>query len=152
MVSRASSSADGLPTMKRAQFVAVRIAKVSEIRPTWANTGRIFDGCAAIRHPGFVPGVGLFGTCHCEADRAAVGVRGCLAIDRFAHHEPSAVMHVDQPASGILLAGLAADRAEQRIVEFLRPGNVVAADHHMAEHSAPSTINVACGPLRWRTN
>ena len=62
--------------MKRAQFVAIRIAKVSKIRPTWANTRRIFKGCAAVRHPGGVPGGGLFGTCHCEADRAAVGMSG----------------------------------------------------------------------------
>src|SRR5579863_759074 len=127
--------------MDRAEFVAVGIAEVGQIDRAGAalsNAWRVLDRLAAIRNSGLVPRVRLFLACHREADRAAVGVRGRLAIDGLANHEPAAVMRVNQPALGVLRSRLPADRHEQRIVEFLRAVDVVAADHHMAEHSIPS--------------
>ena len=105
--------------MKRAQFVAIRIAKVSEIRPTWANTGRIFDGGAAIRHSGFVPGVGLLGTSCCEANRAAVGMSGWLPINRLGHQKQPTIVGVNQPPLFVLPPGLPANRANRD--RFRRP-------------------------------
>ena len=74
--------------MKRAQFVAIGITQISQIHlTTWANAGRVFDCRAAVGHTGFVPGRGLFGSCHREAYRASIGVSGRLAIDRLAHQQ-----------------------------------------------------------------
>jgi hypothetical protein len=50
-------------TKKRAQFVAIGIAKVNQIHgtgPTLAHARRVLDRCPAIRDAGFVPGIGLF--------------------------------------------------------------------------------------------
>jgi hypothetical protein len=116
--------------MKRAQLVAIGIAKVSKIH--WAGTALanarwVLDRLAAVRDSGVVPSGGLFRARHREADSAAVGVAGRLAIDGFAHHEQSAVMQVKQPALGVLPPGLTADRAKQGIVELLRPGETAAS-------------------------
>src|SRR4051795_1024092 len=43
------------------------------------------------------------------------------------------------PALARLGAGLPADRGKQRIVKLLRPGDVVAPDHYVAEHSVLSS-------------
>src|SRR3954471_11716087 len=74
-----------------------------------------------------------------KADRAAVGGRGWLAVVRLGHHEAAAVVRVGQPALARLGAGLPADRGKQRIVKLLRPGDVVAPDHYVAEHSVLSS-------------
>jgi hypothetical protein len=77
---------------QRAQFVAIGIAKVSQIHragPTLARARWVLDRRPAIRDAGFVPGIGLFWAGHREADRAAVGVRRRLAIDGFTHQEGS---------------------------------------------------------------
>jgi ABC-type uncharacterized transport system YnjBCD ATPase subunit len=103
-----------------------------------ANARRILARRAAVRYARLVPGIGLFGACHREADRAAVGVRARLSIDRLRHHEPPAVMLVDQPALGVLHAGLATNRAEQGVIKCLRAGDVVAPDHYGGEHFVSS--------------
>src|SRR5882672_1943312 len=130
-------------TTNRAQFVAIGIAEIGEIGPAWANAGRIFGGCAAIRDAGRVPRVALFGIAHREADSAAVGTGCRLAVDGLGHHQAPAIMRVTQPAFGVLSAGLAADRDKQGIVEFLRPGDVVTPDHNMAEHFRSLLIRVS---------
>src|SRR5205807_332741 len=76
---------------------------------------------------------------HREADCTAVGMVGRLAINGFGHHKTPAIVCVRQPASGVLSARLTAHRDKQRIVEFLRPADVVTPDHHMAEHSVLSS-------------
>src|SRR6202042_2225239 len=91
----------------------------------------------SIRDPDLVPRVGLFGA-HGETDRATVGVSGRLAINGFGHQENPAVVRVNQPTLSVLDAGLTAHCAKQRIVKFLRSGNVVASNHNMAKHSVPS--------------
>jgi len=45
-----------------------------------------------------------------------------------------AVVGVGQPPFAHLGAGLPTNRGKQCIVELLRPGDVVATDHDMAEH------------------
>src|SRR5438270_6186245 len=67
---------------------------------------------------------------------------GRLAVDRLGHHETPAVVRVNQPAPGVLGAGLSAHRGKQRIVEFLRPRDVVTPDHNMAEHVRYLLINI----------
>jgi hypothetical protein len=119
--------------MKRTELVAVGITEVSQIRLT-TKPWRIFDRCAAMRDTSFVPSFGLFWGCHRQTDRASVGVSGCLPIDGLAHHQHAAVVHVAQAPLGVLFPRLTADRCEQGIVEFLRPVDVAAGDHHMTEH------------------
>src|SRR5436190_395586 len=133
----------GRLAIKRAQFVAVGIAQISEIHlagRALAHAGRVLDRFAAIRDTGFVPSLGLVGTAHQEADRTAIGMAGRLAVDRFGHHKASAIMRVGKPSSGVLGGGLGAHRAKQRVIEFLRSGDVVTPYHDMAElniRSAP---------------
>lgn len=103
--------------MKRTELVAVGIAEVSQIHLT-AKSRRIFDRRATIRDTGFVPGSGLFWAGHRQTDRAAIGVSGWFAIDRLAHHQHAAVVHVAQSAPGILLTRLTADRCKQGVVNL----------------------------------
>jgi len=94
--------------IKRAQLVAVGIAEVREIHLAGgplAHARRVLDRRAAIRDSGFVPRVGLFGIAHREADCAAVGMVGRLAVDGFGHHETPAIVGISQPASGVLNPG-----------------------------------------------
>src|ERR1051326_7743661 len=132
----------GRLAIQRAQLVAVGIAQISEIHlagRALANARRILDRLAAIRDTGFVPRLGLFGTAHQKRNRPPIGMAGRLAVDRFGHHEASAVMRVGEPAPGIFRGGLGAHRAKQRVVKFLRPGDVVAPVHDVAEHSVFSS-------------
>src|SRR5438067_1183287 len=99
-----------------------------------AYARRVLDRRAAIGDAGFMPGVDLIRTARREADGAAIRMAGRLAVDRFRHHETPAIVRVSQPASGVLDAGLTAHRGKQGIIEFLRPRDVVASDHDMAEH------------------
>src|SRR5580692_6747064 len=64
---------------------------------------------------------------------------GRLTVDRLGHHKTPAIVRVTEPAPGVLRARLSAHRDEQGIVEFLRPRDVVAPDHDMAEHSVLSS-------------
>ena len=76
----------GWHATERAQFVAIGIAKISEIHlpgGSLAHSRRVFDRRAAIRDAGLVPCVGLFGIAHRKADRPAVGGGGRLAVDRL---------------------------------------------------------------------
>src|SRR5579872_4108162 len=123
--------------------MAVGITQISEKGAIRADARRVLDRRAAIRNAGFVPGFGLRRVLHHKPDRAAIGIAGRLAVDRLGHHETAAIMRVSQPASGILGAGLSAHRGKQRIVEFLRPGNIVTPDHDVAKHSVISLGN--CG-------
>src|SRR5438128_2494802 len=70
--------------VQRAQFVAVRIAQISEIElaeTTLAHARRILDRGPATGDARRVPGVGLR-RAHREADRAAIACGRGRAIDR----------------------------------------------------------------------
>src|SRR5207302_9339391 len=89
-------------------LIAVGIAKVSEVHLAGgplAHARRVFDRRAAIRDAGFVPCLGLFGIAHREADRAAIGMAGWLAVDRLGYHENPTIMPIPQPAPGVLDPG-----------------------------------------------
>jgi hypothetical protein len=125
-------------TINTDQLVAIRISNVGEIDLSrggpLAHARRVLDRGAAIGNPGFVPGRGLFRAAHREANRAAIGMAGRLAIDRFGDHEAPAIVCVSQPASGVLDTWLTPHRDEQSIVELFRSGDVITPDHDMAEH------------------
>src|SRR6266404_5432334 len=121
------------------ELVTIGVTEISEISAIWAHARRILDRRAAIRDAGFVPRFGLRRILHHKPDRTAVSLAGRLAVNRLGHHEPAAIVRVSQSASGVLSAGLAAHRGKQGIIEFLRPGDVVTPDHHMAEHSVLSS-------------
>jgi hypothetical protein len=137
----------GLPRpMQRAELVAVGIAEIGEVELAeagLAQAGGLLDRSAAVRASGFMPGLRVRGAVDDKADRAAIGVRRGLAVDRLRHHEGRAFMRVDQPALLVLPAGLRADRGKQRVVELLRALNVIAADHDVAEHSL-GALPVCC--------
>src|SRR5829696_8388889 len=128
--------------VQRAQLVAVGVAQIGEVERAeraLAAAGRVLAGGASTRRPGLVPGLDLFRPVHGKPDRAAIGAAGRLPVDRLRHHEGGALVQVGQAALGVDPAGLAADGGKQRVVEGLRPLDVVAADHDVAEHSpAPS--------------
>src|SRR5271156_1804107 len=97
----------GWHAIQRAQFVTIGIAKIGEIHLAGgplAHPRRVLDRGAAIRNPGFVPCVGLFGIAHCEANCAAVSLASRLAVNRLGHHEKPAIVAVNQPAPGVLRA------------------------------------------------
>src|SRR6516162_6048486 len=124
--------------MKRADLVAVGIAKIGEIqsaRRVLADARRLLDRLPAIGEPGGVPRIRLFRSGHREADGTAVGVRGGFPVDRLRDHEDPAAMRVDQAAFVILDARLAPERLKQRVVELPGLIDVVTAHHHMTEHS-----------------
>src|SRR4051794_1353161 len=98
-----------------------------------------------------MPGFGQFGIANVKADCAAIGRRRWLAVVGYGHDEAAAVVRVGQPALARLGAGLPADRGKQRIVKLLRPGDVVAPDHYVAELDfPPGTGGFANEPRRPR--
>src|SRR5688572_2722888 len=114
--------------MKRAQFVAIRIAKVREINPTGGALSHArwdFDRRAAMRDRGSEPCRDLFGIAHREADAATIGSGGRPPVEGFGHHETPATVGICQPAPGVHAAGLTAHRDEPSIVEFLRPSDAI---------------------------
>ena len=121
--------------MQRAELVAIGVAEIGQVHGAAAYARRVFDGLAAGGHAGFVPGVHLFGAVHGDADGAAVGVGGRLAVDGLGDDVAAAIVAVDHPPlGGVLGPRLGAQRAEGGVVEGLRPGEVVRPDHDVAEH------------------
>src|SRR6476469_10989621 len=109
-----------------ALFAAIGGQPGAEMRP-----GRIAYTHNGARFVVTVPNDGKPAT---AADGAAIGRRRWLAVVGYGHDEAGAVVRIGNPARPHLGAGLSADRGEERVVEFLRPGDVVAADHDMAVH------------------
>src|SRR3546814_10903603 len=94
-----SSSPASDDAMQRAEFVARRIAQISEIElaeTAFAHARRVFDRGAASGDAGVVPCVRLLGSVHRKADGAAVADRRRFAIARRADEEQPAVVHIDQ--------------------------------------------------------
>src|SRR5688500_13890621 len=70
--------------LERAELVAVGIAQIGEVEVAHsarAHPRRILDRLAAGLDARLVPGVGLLGAVHREADRAAVADGRRLAVD-----------------------------------------------------------------------
>ena len=59
-----------------------------------------------------------------------------IAVDWRRDQEAAALVGLDQPASGIHLAGFAAQCNERGVVERTSPLQVVAADHDVGEHAS----------------
>ena len=97
--------------MQGADLVAVGIAEIGEVefaKAALARARRLLDGGAAVRASRFVPGLRVVRAVDEETNRAAIGVRRGLAVDRRRHHECRAFMRVDQTALVVLPAGLGA--------------------------------------------
>src|SRR5436190_9565713 len=112
--------------MKPAELVAVGIAKISKIElpeGTLTIAGRIaaVTGAAACFDAALVPGVDLFRAVEVEPDRAAIGMAGCLSVDRLRDHENGTVAAVCNAA---LVVGHRV-LFEQGVVEILRSLDVV---------------------------
>src|SRR3954468_11560028 len=60
-------------------------------------------------------------------------------VDRLRDHETAAIVRIRESAAGVFCGWLTAHCGKQRVVELLRPGDVVAPDHDMAEHSVLSS-------------
>ena len=73
--------------MQRAELIAVRVAHISQIKPhraAFAPAGRVFNAGAAIGDRRIMEGLHLFWAVASEANRAAIGTAGGLAINRLA--------------------------------------------------------------------
>ena len=85
-----------------------------------------------------VEGLQLLSGLTLEADRAAVGVSGRLAVDRLADSEGAAVVAVEQArlAGPVHVAHSLsrAQHAEHGVIKALGPFNVVGANHHVVQH------------------
>lgn len=90
-------------------------------------------------HARLVPGSRLLGRCAREADGAAVAHGRGLAVDRHGDREhagrraPEHAVAVDHPRRH-------AERTEHRVVEGLRAGEVVGADHDVGEHGTGVSV------------
>jgi hypothetical protein len=79
--------------VRGAQFVAGGIAEIGEIEfaeRRFARAGRLLDRGAAIGEAGGMPCLDRLGRTGGEADRAAIGMAGGLAVDRLAQQQPAA--------------------------------------------------------------
>ena len=104
----------------------------------FAQARRIFHGGAAVGHRHVVQLFHLFRGVALEADGAAVGAGGRLAVERLGDRQGVAVVAVEQPhdaGSGLVTDRLAgAEHAEYRVVEPLGTFDIVGTDHDVVEH------------------
>ena len=71
-----------------ADLVAVGVTQVGQVQlasGTFAHTGEVFAGGAAVGHTSGMPGVGLLGAAAGKAEGLAVADAGRLAVDRLGH-------------------------------------------------------------------
>ena len=123
--------------MQRADLVAVGIAHIGKIELRAAAltpAGRILDALAAVRDGGIVERLDLLRAVAAEADRAAIGMRSRLAIDRLGEAEHAGRRAIKDATLRIGLSFGYADGAECRIVELLRRRDVIRADENVSEH------------------
>ena len=69
-----------------------------------------------------------------ESYRAAIGMGGCLPVNRLADSEDACGRAIENPTLRIDLAFRHSDGAQYGIVELLRDSNVVRADENMRKH------------------
>src|SRR5579862_4622429 len=120
------------PAMQRANLVARRIAQIGKIEPApgvFTPAGRVLDALAAIGDAGVVESSHLFRVGAREADGAAIGVRRRLAVDRVGDAEHSGLGAIKDAAPRIGLARREPEGIQHGVVEFLRGGEIVGADH-----------------------
>src|SRR4051794_240148 len=100
--------------MQRADLVAVGIAQIGkiELRSALTQSGRILDALAAVCDPRVVECLHLLRAVASEADRAAIRVRRCLAIDRLGEAEHAGRGAIEDPTLRIGLAFRHANGAE----------------------------------------
>src|SRR5579884_1268392 len=117
------------------ELVAVEVADVAGIgvRPEAARPDRALVLAAGgerrlmeRRHRGAVRRL--------EADRAAVGGAGRLAVGRGQHHEFLARLPPARAAVAEVLDPLQSERRQHRVVEGARLGQIVGADRDMGEY------------------
>lgn len=132
--------------MQGAELIAVGISQVCEIEAaggTVALTRRVFDGGSAVRRPSPVPSVGFLRRLHIEADGPPIPWGRGLTVNRLGDEKHGPTVEVDSSSYRVFPSRLATHGAEQGVVELLRPGHVVGADHHMAEHEQSPPLALA---------
>src|SRR5437763_6845128 len=138
--------------MERTDLVAGWIAQVGQIEPAgrpFAPAGRILDALATARDTGVVESLGELGGGAREADGAAVGVRRHIAVDRRGDAEHASLRAVEDAALWIGLPLRVADGAQYGVVELLRRGDIVGADHYVCKHALLSFCQVPILGLSW---
>ena len=117
------------------KLVSIRISTISNKGSVRTLCGRALDRGTTMRDAGLMPGENIVAARCGDTDSPAVGYGCRLAIDGFRDHQPTTLVGVDQPASGVHLAGLAPQRGKGGILEA--PGLLqgVAADHDVGEHA-----------------
>lgn len=91
----------------RGKLVSVRIAKIRDEGPIRALTRCALDRHSTVRRAGLMPRENVVPGWRGDSDRPTIGRSSRIAVDGLRDHQPPAVVGVDQPASGIYLAGLA---------------------------------------------
>ena len=128
-------------SVNAADLVPIRIQEVAEVHHThgtFAGAGRVLNARATVGYGHIVELPELLRGIADESDRRTVGGGVWLTVDRLAHAERRAVMHVEQPGlTGVvhMLHGrVRTEHTENGIVKTLGSLDVVRADHHVIEH------------------
>src|SRR5215472_15703294 len=127
--------------MHRDDLVSGWIAQVGKIdlaRGHFSPAGRILDAFAAVGDAGVVESLGQLGAGARKADGAAISVRRRLAIDRLGDAEHAALRAIKDATLRIGLLRWEADGAKHSVVELLRHGEIIGAEHYVCEHRSLS--------------
>src|SRR5206468_4797397 len=92
---------------------------------------------AAMRHARIVEGFDFLCAVASESYCTAVGIGGCLAVDRLGNSEGAGRGAIEEPALRINLAFRYPDGAERGIIKPFGDCNVVRANKNMREHFYP---------------
>src|SRR5215468_7189008 len=131
------------PPMERADFIAVGIAQVGEIKlaeSTLSPARRILDALASVGNAGVVKCFHLLGAVASKADGATVGVGRGIAVDGHADREHASLGAIEDATLGIGVARGNADGAEHGIVELLGGGDIIGTNHDVREHCSLSYL------------
>src|SRR5215467_481971 len=123
--------------MHRDDLVSGWIAQVGKIdlaRRHFSPAGRVLDAFAAVGDAGVVESLDQLGTGAREADGAAISVRRRLAIDRLGDAEHAGLRAIKDATLRIRLPHREADGAKHSVVELLRRGHIIGAEHYVCEH------------------
>lgn len=130
------------------QLISVGVTKICNERPVRTCRGRALDCRSAVCDTGGVPRQDVVGGRRRDTDCSTVGSGRRFAVNGCRDHQPPSFMGVDQSASGVHLAGLAAQSDEGGIIEISRALQVVAADHDVGEHALSNEFLAVAGIAR----
>src|SRR5262245_53804113 len=124
--------------MNRDDLVPGWIAQVGKIdfaRSPFTPARRVLDALAAAGDAGVVESFDQLGAGAGEADGAAISVGRRLAIDRLGDAEHAGLRAIKDATLWVGLPRREADGAKHSVVECLRRGEIIGAEHYVCEHT-----------------